>query len=115
MRLFLNLFSLIIALSLAVNQLQAQDSVFLKPLDKTKRFIQVTNTTYSGNLFSMSKDSVVTASVPNRLPLNFYSTHLGAACKMELQLEKQTKLPIRIRLGSKEQVDYLEGKFSRNQ
>ena len=68
------------------------------------------------SLFStgLKIDSSATVPLQSHLPLDFYSTHLGAACKMELQLEKQTKLPIRLRLGSKEQVDYLEGKFSRN-
>jgi hypothetical protein len=55
-----------------------------------------------------------TAAIKNYLPLNFYATHLGAACKVELKMEKQTKLPLRIRLGSKDQVDYLEGKYHRN-
>lgn len=66
---------------------------------------------YSGFLPEI-KDT--TAATKNYLPLNFYATHLGAACKVELQLEKQIKLPLRIRLGSKDQVDYLEGKFNRN-
>lgn len=40
----------------------------------------------------------------------YYTHHFGWACKQELKLEKTTKLPLRLRLGSKEQVDYLEGK-----
>jgi len=44
------------------------------------------------------------------LPQNFYKQGLGYFCKKELQLQKTTSLPLFIRLGSKEYVDYLERK-----
>lgn len=44
------------------------------------------------------------------LPQNFYNQSLGYFCKKEMQLQKITALPIYIRLGSKEYVDYLERK-----
>jgi len=44
------------------------------------------------------------------LPRNFYNQHLGFFCKKEVQLQKLTRLPLFIRLGSKEHVDYLERK-----
>ena len=44
------------------------------------------------------------------LPQNFYNQNLGYFCKKEVQLQKITSLPIFIRLGSKEYVDYLEKK-----
>lgn len=44
------------------------------------------------------------------LPQNFYNQGLGYFCKKEIQLQKITSLPLFIRLGSKEQVDYLEQK-----
>jgi hypothetical protein len=44
------------------------------------------------------------------LPQNFYKQNLGYFCKKELQLQKATSLPIFIRLGSKEYIDYLERK-----
>jgi hypothetical protein len=44
------------------------------------------------------------------LPLNFYNQHLSFFCKKELQLQKLTSLPIYIRAGSKDYVDFLERK-----
>jgi hypothetical protein len=44
------------------------------------------------------------------LPQNFYNQQLGFFCKKEIQLQKITLLPVFIRLGSKEYVDYLEKK-----
>ncbi|HEU4469846.1 MAG TPA: hypothetical protein VFR58_02075 [Flavisolibacter sp.] len=44
------------------------------------------------------------------LPQKFYSQQLGYFCKKELQLQRITGLPLFIRLGSKEHVDYLEKK-----
>lgn len=44
------------------------------------------------------------------LPHNFYNQHLSFFCKKEVQLQKLTAMPVYIRLGSKDQVDYLEKK-----
>lgn len=44
------------------------------------------------------------------LPANFYAQHLSFFCKKEVQLQKLTSLPVFIRLGSKDYVDYLEKK-----
>ncbi len=44
------------------------------------------------------------------LPQDFYKQHLAFTCKKELQLQKLVSLPLYIRLGSKDYVDYLEKK-----
>ena len=44
------------------------------------------------------------------LPQNFYNQQLSFVCKKEVQLQKLISLPVFIRLGSKDYVDYLEKK-----
>jgi hypothetical protein len=44
------------------------------------------------------------------IPGNYYTKHFGIMCKKELAFEKVTKIPSRLRLGSLQQCNYLEGK-----
>lgn len=57
-----------------------------------------------------SADSNIKNFLVKPLPQNFYNQHLGFFCKKEIQLQKLIMLPVFIRLGSKEYVDYLEKK-----
>lgn len=41
---------------------------------------------------------------------DLYVRHLGIICKQEILLEKKTTIPFRIRLGSLDYVNKLEGK-----
>ncbi|MCY7293556.1 MAG: hypothetical protein LH615_15370 [Ferruginibacter sp.] len=41
---------------------------------------------------------------------SFYSNNLAFFCRQEIKFEKVTKIPLKFRLGSVQQVDYLEGK-----
>ena len=44
------------------------------------------------------------------VPQNFYTKHLPFFCKKEDQLQKSTGLNVFFRLGSKQYVDWMEGK-----
>jgi hypothetical protein len=47
---------------------------------------------------------------PDFLKYDYYESSLGYFCRKELQIEKMTRLPLRFRLGSLQEVNRLEGK-----
>ena len=44
------------------------------------------------------------------VPPAFYACNLAFFCRQEIKFEKATKIPLKFRLGSVQQVDFLEGK-----
>ena len=60
--------------------------------------------------FTLMPDSNVRSISIKVLPQNFYNQKLSFVCKKEVQLQKLISLPLYIRLGSKDHVDYLEKK-----
>jgi hypothetical protein len=71
---------------------------------------------FSFGLFPTTKDS--TALVFNKynmsndvfkVPSNYYTTKTGFFCNTERLIQKQTKVAVKIRLGSVEQTQKLEG------
>ncbi|MEM9824465.1 MAG: hypothetical protein AAF985_25490 [Bacteroidota bacterium] len=47
----------------------------------------------------------------NSAPKVYSYHHLGIMCKLDVQLEKSMKHPVKFRLGTQEYVDRLEGKY----
>ena len=41
---------------------------------------------------------------------DYYARQMAWTCRQEWKLEQAARLPLRLRLGSREQVDWLEGK-----
>jgi hypothetical protein len=59
---------------------------------------------------ALSQEKYLPSNKSLRLPPNWYARQMAWTCQQEWQWEKTTRLPVRLRLGSKEQVDWLEGK-----
>jgi cytochrome c oxidase assembly protein Cox11 len=47
--------------------------------------------------------------IQNKIAANYYTTQTGFFCNQERALEKKTKIPLRVRLGSLSYTEQLEG------
>jgi len=75
---------------------------------------------FSGKNFAQQKQDTISILKSSTLKYNvikistitpdYYSRQLGLVCKKELLIEKKTNIPLRLRLGSLEYVNRLEGK-----
>ncbi len=50
-----------------------------------------------------------TYTIQNKVAANYYTTQTGFFCNQERALEKKTKIPLRVRLGSLSYTEQLEG------
>jgi hypothetical protein len=50
-----------------------------------------------------------TYTIQNKVAPNYYTTQTGFFCNQERALEKKTKIPLRVRLGSLSYTEQLEG------
>jgi len=62
------------------------------------------------HLLDPQKNGSLFINQQQQMPLAYAYKDLAFFCKVEVQLEKTVKLPVKLRLGSVDYVDYLEGK-----
>jgi hypothetical protein len=61
-------------------------------------------------IFSTKKQGLKSQFTEQIVPENFSLCNYGFFCKKELVIEKATRIPLRVRLGSLQQCNYYEGK-----
>ena len=97
-------FLVIFFLSTSFSAAQNVKYFLTKPLNKS---LILTITTFSNK---KTNENIISPSSLNIVSKNYYTQHMGFVCKKELALEKIINIPLRIRLGSLQQCNYLEGK-----
>ena len=89
--------------------------LFCTVIGGTSAFSQLISPLFKGNIIP-KKNTTSAFKVNNYVSPtmlvspNFYSSNLAFFCRQEIKFEKSTKIPLKFRLGSMQQVDYLEGK-----
>ena len=58
---------------------------------------------------SVGAISKATYTIQNKIAANYYTMQTGFFCNQERALEKKTKIPLRVRLGSLSYTEQLEG------
>lgn len=115
---------LCLLIGLAAPSLQAQDTStfmrFQKQFPTTlmvviPNSIEVLEVSQNTNQFSPIKTPYQWKSVavpsPDRSPRVYNYHEIGIFCKLDVKLDKVSKLPVRFRLGTQEVVDRKEGKY----
>ena len=89
--------------------------LFCTVIGGTSAFSQLISPLFKGNIL-IKKNTYSAPKVNNNVSPTmlvspkFYSSNLAFFCRQEIKFEKTTKIPLKFRLGSMQQVDYLEGK-----
>jgi hypothetical protein len=84
-----------------------------------RSFVQFGNDTLNDTCYLPALLHKTNSFHPNAVPVGiltegFYINHLGFFCRQELKFEKETYLPLRLRLGSLDYVNRMEGKERSN-
>jgi hypothetical protein len=82
----------------------------VKPVAKVNLLLFLQPSINNWQQAGLKKSSSKIAESKPFLPADFYSKQLGFFCKQEIKMDKVTKFPIRFRLGTVEQCNWLEGK-----
>jgi len=100
-----NFASVLLGLLLITSQADAQSRFTLTPEGRPSLFVDATKT----EIISPPKNPFATLQT-TAIPKAYCYEDLAIFCKLEVQLEKTFKFPIKIRLGEVNYVEMLEGK-----
>ena len=100
-----------------LSHLSAQNKLAVAPLypltKSTKLWIaspkEVVAPVYLSS-FQVTENKGVSAAKSPLAPNDYYQQHFGFFCKKEWNWEKQTQLPVKVRLGNYQEAQRLEGK-----
>jgi hypothetical protein len=91
-----------------IASVNAQNSVSV--VSSNHHFISKNKTSASDSVSIVQLQQLSKSINFSTIPGDFSTCNYGFFCRQELKIEKATKLPIRIRLGSLQQCNYYEGK-----